>query len=265
MFLQDLKAQWKSNTYQANFSAIKNHVLLSLGTTKLRDLEHQDVLLWYNQLNRAAGTRNRVLANLSTMKRHAEILGIRQPGTSPCRHMRKHKSEFDAEYLDAKAFAKLGSILRRHEDRYDLPVSFIWFLVLTGCRKGEAKAAQWSQIEDNKLILPDSKTGPKTIWLGKQVVRLLCGLPRTSDFIFVSEDKKAQAGFNKSLKIASSKFGKNCDGQNCGYMIFGIALLLLLLISIMNCASLVVFLAMLILTPRQVTPTSIRKAWNKPA
>ena len=205
VFLQDLKAQWKPNTYRANLSAIKNHVLPSLGKTKVRDLEHQDVLLWYNQINRAAGTRNRVLANLSTMMRHAEIVGIRQPGTNPCRHMRKHQSRFDADYLDAKTFAKLGNVLRQFEGRCALPVAFIWFLALTGCRKGEAEAAQWSQLEGNKLILPDSKTGPKTIWLGKQVVRLLRGLPRTSDFIFVSEDKKAQAEFNKSLKTIWSK------------------------------------------------------------
>ena len=118
------------------------------------------------------------------------FFGLREAGSNPCRGLRKHKTEFVGQYLDAKGYAKLGQALRRHEDQFPLQVSFIWFLALTGCRKGEAEAAQWGQLERNYIALPDSKTGPKAIWLESPVGKLLLELPKTQAHIFAPSDDK---------------------------------------------------------------------------
>ena len=52
------------------------------------------------------------------------------------------------------------------------------FSLLTGARRGEALALEWPMIEGDRAILPDSKTGPKCLWLATPVRRLLAALVR---------------------------------------------------------------------------------------
>ncbi|MEO1459776.1 MAG: site-specific integrase, partial [Pseudomonadota bacterium] len=54
------------------------------------------------------------------------------------------------------------------------------FLALTGARRGEALGLDWDMIDGPRAVLPDSKTGPRTIWLGAPARALLATLPRTS-------------------------------------------------------------------------------------
>ena len=49
---------------------------------------------------------------------------------------------------------------------------------ISGARKGEIANAEWDWLKDNKLLLPDSKTGTKTIHLLQQAMVLLNTLPR---------------------------------------------------------------------------------------
>jgi integrase len=70
-------------------------------------------------------------------------------------------------------------------------------LVLTGCRTGEIRNAQWSQFDlDKRLwIIPAelTKTGKKTgldhtVPLSEQALSLLRSLPRTGDYVFPGRD-----------------------------------------------------------------------------
>ena len=190
IFLADCENRWKPNTFKTNSGAVRNRIIPALGDTAVSDIEHHDVVQWYSNMDAKEGYRNRILAVLSEMMKHAEVFGLREAGSNPCRGLRKHKTEFDGQYLDAKGYAKLGQALRRHEEHFPLQVSFIWFLALTGCRKGEAESTQWGQLERNYIALPDSKTGPKAIWLGSQVRKLLRELPKTQAHIFAPSDDK---------------------------------------------------------------------------
>jgi integrase len=60
----------------------------------------------------------------------------------------------------------------------------ITLLLLTGCRRGEILSLQWSDLRGNRLKLRDSKTGPRTVWLGQEAVDLLPAIrvrPRSLD------------------------------------------------------------------------------------
>lgn len=39
----------------------------------------------------------------------------------------------------------------------------VQFLALTGARRGEALSLRWDHVQSDRIVLPDSKTGPKTI------------------------------------------------------------------------------------------------------
>ncbi|MFX8457321.1 hypothetical protein ABTL49_19375, partial [Acinetobacter baumannii] len=56
--------------------------------------------------------------------------------------------------------------------------SAILLLVLTGCRVGEILSLEWSDLKGLRLHLRDSKTGPRTVWLGDEARDLIVALPR---------------------------------------------------------------------------------------
>jgi integrase len=123
------------------------------------------------------------------MLRHAEILGVREPGTNPCRGMRRRKSEFEARYLTAAEYRRLGRALTDWEDRDPETVALIRFVALTGCRLGEARLLEWDWIDGPRAALPDSKTGAKAIWLGETVRRLLAMRVRTCAHVFARRER----------------------------------------------------------------------------
>jgi len=198
--LEDCIGRWKAGSTKTNKSAIRNYIIPQFGKKAVVEIEHQDVVVWYHQIERAPATRNRVLSVLSTIMQHAEITGIRPSHSNPCRYMRKRQSEFKAEYLDEKGYAKLAKALHCLEDQFPMQVAFVKFLMFTGCRKGEAKAALWSQLELDRIVLPDSKTGPKTIWFGEPARKVLKALPKTGSHIFAgSHSNKFANEFERDL------------------------------------------------------------------
>ena len=58
--------------------------------------------------------------------------------------------------------------------------------MLVDSRRGEVEGLTWSTIDGNRAALPDAKCGPRAIWLGRPVVKLLAGLPKTSDHVFAN-------------------------------------------------------------------------------
>ena len=63
----------------------------------------------------------------------------------------------------------------------------IRLLLLTGCRKGEIVQLRWSEVDDGRLILQESKTGRRTVPLSTKARAVLERQPRgTSPFVFPS-------------------------------------------------------------------------------
>lgn len=97
------------------------------------------------------------------MMQHAELLGLRPKGSNPCIGLQYRRRHFEARYLTGDDFFRLGIVLNRLAKERSIDVAAICFLLLTGARKGEVVALEWSFIEGARAVLPDSKTGPKTL------------------------------------------------------------------------------------------------------
>ena len=54
----------------------------------------------------------------------------------------------------------------------------ITLLLLTGCRYREILTLQWQDEKGNRLLLRDSKTGSRTVWLGSAAREVIVSLPR---------------------------------------------------------------------------------------
>ena len=53
----------------------------------------------------------------------------------------------------------------------------VTLLLLTGCRYREILTLQWRDVKGNRLLLRDSKTGPRTVWLGSAAREVIDSLP----------------------------------------------------------------------------------------
>jgi integrase len=135
-------------------------------------------------MNMSKGGRNRALSVLSSLFIHAEIRGLRPPGSNPCAGMRRHDMRFKARYLDADEYAALGRAFAKASVTSPMAVRIFRFCALTGCRKSEALMLRWSMIDGNRAALPDSKSGPKSIWLSRPVRKLIATVPKTGDLVF---------------------------------------------------------------------------------
>jgi integrase len=153
---------------------------------------------------------NRVHALLSKMFELAEDWKYRPTGSNPCRGAKRFAEHKVERFLSLEELSRLGEALdaaeqgrllmdadasalnnaelrkrggqRRTGPRSENPyaIAVIRLLLLTGCRLGEILELQWAHVEFERrlLLLPDSKTGAKTVYLSEPAAQILNGLPR---------------------------------------------------------------------------------------
>jgi len=185
-FLEECAGQWKPSTQKHNRYAIEKKILPSFGSKILSKITRSDVVAWHRNYEGAPTSANRNLAVLSSLFRHAELVGLRPPGSNPAQGLRQRQSGFKATYLDGAGWQSLGTALRQIETTKPMHAAFIRFLCLTGCRRGEAQGLTWSMINGSCAILPDSKSGQRSIWLGKPAQRLLSKLSQNAEHVFAT-------------------------------------------------------------------------------
>ncbi|WP_174298357.1 tyrosine-type recombinase/integrase [Sphingomonas bacterium] len=116
------------------------------------------------------------------MLNKAEQWGYRLENTNPCRAVRRNRRRKCERFLSHAELARLGVVLaaqRAGEDRLKaVMASAVTLLLLTGCRSGEVANLQWPDVKGNRLKLRDSKTGPRTVWLGDEARAVIAALPR---------------------------------------------------------------------------------------
>jgi integrase len=129
------------------------------------------------------GAANRVMTLLSTMMNLAELWCLRPKASNPVKGVARYAEKPNKRYLTADEFERLGSVLDRFErdgDEQPSAIAAIRLLIHTGARLGEILNVKWDQVQldRSRLLLPDSKTGPKNIALPEPAVELLRSIPR---------------------------------------------------------------------------------------
>lgn len=188
-YLRDCAGRWKPTTLKTQTHYVTRVLIPRFGRVRIDEIGRSDVLAWRQEMTCSEGTRNRAMAALSDLMRHAELVGLRKSGSNPCAGLRRHRSDFTAHYLAPEDYRQLGRAMAKEAAAYPMEVAFVRFLLLTGCRRGEALGLRWSYIDQNRAALPDAKAGPKTIWLTRPVLILLADLPQTGDFVFARNGK----------------------------------------------------------------------------
>jgi integrase len=114
-----------------------------LGAIKVPDLEHDDVAKLHRDLAKTPYVANRVLAVLSKMFSLAIVWKMRPD--HPVKGVVRYQEEKRQRFLSVAELGRLGQALAEHP--YKISANAIRMLLLTGARRGEVLAMEWSQVE----------------------------------------------------------------------------------------------------------------------
>jgi len=177
----------------------RDYILPRLGRRKVAEITRADVHDLHRELADRPYQANRVLALLSKMLNLAEAWGYRPDGSNPCRHIEKYKEQARQRYLNNGELCQLGVALDELEANSAHGVyaaAAIKLLLLTGARVNEVLQARWDWVDwdRNNIILPDSKTGPKPLFLSNPalvVLRDLSARPEAATSAFIIKGRLA--------------------------------------------------------------------------
>lgn len=176
-FWADYAHHWKSSTRKRNRTGIDRDILSTFGDRRVDEITKADVTFWRDGFAERTGAFNRTIPILSVMMGYAEKLGYRRRGSNPCRGTPRYKRKRMERFLSAREYGQLATALNRFEVEYPAVVAAIRLLIYTGARCGEIENLRWEWVQEPRIMLPDSKTGAKIVYLNRQAVEVIASIP----------------------------------------------------------------------------------------
>ncbi|MDC7684521.1 site-specific integrase [Asticcacaulis sp. BYS171W] len=154
-----------------------NDAFIGMG---VEEITRQDVVRWLGAATRkgSPGAANRVFQRLKAALSKAEDWGLRPHGSNPCRGVKMNPRRKVGRYLSKAEFKRLGQAMEKHREEYPIQTKALQVLMLTGCRREEIVGLTWGEVRGARILLDDSKTGPRTVQLCSQASAILRSLKR---------------------------------------------------------------------------------------
>lgn len=215
---------------------LKKHIAPHLGSQKAVAVSRVDVQRAHMKMSRTARySANRAMALLSAAYVWGSKRGLVPEGMNPASAIDRNKEEARERYLTPDEMARLGEALREAET-IGIPhkasgskhapktknttiygphvTGAIRLLMLTGCRLREILNLRWSEYDEKRglLLLPDSKTGRKSVVLSAPAQEVLDALPHVGSFVIAGHsagmpDEKPRADLKKPWTAISGRAG----------------------------------------------------------
>ena len=226
---QHAEAKRKASTAAWMRDALERIVKPALGSMKLDAVTRPAVARLHSSMSDRPVQANRTLAILSALYSWAGKSGYAAEGYNPARGVEKFPESGRERFLTREELSRLGDALRQAEAA-GLPyavdetkagakhaadpskrrtkldpfaVAAIRLLILTGARLREILHAKWEHVDFERgvILLPDSKTGKKTIYLSAAALEILAGLPRVAGnpYVFPAASKASREPTLRSL------------------------------------------------------------------
>ena len=183
--------RWKPRTIEVNRDYLRRQILPCFAGRPIGEITKEDVRAWFRGLHATPAAANRSAPILSVIMQQAEAWGYRPENSNPCAGIRRYRQGRSERFLTPEEYRRLARVLGRRATDRPLHVAAVRLLLFTGCRKSEILTLQWSSYREGRLYLPDSKVGPRTVWLCEAARDVLERLPRSSEFVFPVADLRA--------------------------------------------------------------------------
>jgi len=207
----------------------------ALGARKAGELSRADIARLHHDLRDRPYLANRMLTVVSSLYSWAGRMGLVEDAFNPTTRLERYPERNRDRYLTAAEWERLGAAIReaetvgvpwepdpgksvkhapRPENRRRVISPFtaaaIRLLLFTGARLREILHLRWEYVDLGRglLLLPDSKTGRKTIVLSAPALLILAELPRAGDFVIAGDDpKKPRADLKRPWSLVSKRAG----------------------------------------------------------
>lgn len=189
-FVLDYGPKLKPRTLEEYQGLIERYLKPTFGTLRIDAIVRGDVTSAHARWSQHPRAANHALAVLSKIMSWTEEHGLRPERSNPCFMIKKYRETKRQRYLAAEEIGRLGLALAEAE-RDGListhAAAAFRLLLLTGARLGEILSLRWSYVDLPRrlLILPDSKTGEKTIPLNDPAIAVLSAIPKVDGNLHV--------------------------------------------------------------------------------
>jgi integrase len=210
---EHVEVKRKIGTKTSYDGVIRTWVLPSLGSKKAKDVRRADVARLHFGMKDRPAQANRTVAIIGSMFSFALKRGLIDNDQNPARGIDKYRQEGRERFLSAQELERLGAAIRvaervgvpwqidatkqtkhlRKEKRETIigehAAAALRLLIFTGARLREILHLEWDHVDFDRglLLLPDSKTGKKTIVLNAPALLVLEGLTRVGAFVVAGD------------------------------------------------------------------------------
>jgi integrase len=184
-FMEDHSKQRNKPSTQAGYQkCITRNIIPMLGRMKVQDVKRPDVAGAMKKMAHKPADANRTFSVMRKMFNLAEVWGYRPDGTNPCRHVPMYPNGKATHLISDEEMGKLFRYLDYLEtdglglDHAILPLAIRLQFEFAG-RRSEIVTLQWDwvDLENRRVVWPDSKTGGMSKPLSEEAYRLLSTAP----------------------------------------------------------------------------------------
>lgn len=164
------------------------HIIPAMGSKLVREVTRADILTLHGSLSEKPAVANQCMALLSKAFNLAEMWEWRPENSNPCRGVKKYTIQPRELILNVDQIKQLDTtldkLLAAKKIRKPM-VDLVRLLMLTGCRLREIMDArrEWVDEARNLLLLPDSKTGQRKIYLSPAAMRIIGGISKKETWL----------------------------------------------------------------------------------
>ena len=160
-----------------------------IGGMKINQVDISDIKKLQTTFSDRPYTANRNLEALNSAFKHA-IKHNMLKNSNPCEHVKKFKEKSRERFLSMNELSELSIILKKCEEEkteFKIVIDLIRLLIFTGCRSSEILTLKWEYVnfENGCLMLPDSKTGAKTVYLAPFALEVLANIEKVKNNPYV--------------------------------------------------------------------------------
>ena len=186
-FMEDYSKQRnKPSTQKGYQSVIDRNIIPMIGRLKVRDVKRPDIAGMMKKMAHKPADANRTFGVMRRMFNLAEVWGYRSDGTNPCRHVPMYPNGKATHLISDEDMVRIFRYLDKLDaeglENYVIPLAIRLQFEFAG-RRSEIVGLQWDwvDLENRRVVWPDSKTGGMSKPLSEEAHRLLSTAPRQED------------------------------------------------------------------------------------
>lgn len=190
-FMEDYsKKRNKPSTQEGYQAVIDRNIVPLLGRKKVQDVKRPDIAGLMEKLAYKPADANHTFGVLRKMFNMAEVWGYRPDGTNPCRHVPMFPAGKATRLINDEEMTRIFRHLEYLEaeglENYVIPLAIRLQFEFAGRRSEICKLEwDWIDLENRRVVWPDSKTGGMSKPLSEEAHRLLSTAPRREGCAYV--------------------------------------------------------------------------------